>query len=61
MIIEQNKNLQVLGEKIGYILSYIIFTTLLFFILSWLNKLPIFWNYFHVMILTFLIVMSGKE
>ncbi len=45
---------------IGYIVMYLIFTTLLYFILRYFNKIPENWTYFHVMTVTLLIVLIGK-
>ncbi len=59
MLFEQNKSLQKFGEKIGFIFSYFLFTTILFFILLLLNKIPESWSYFHIMAITFLIALIG--
>jgi len=59
MIFEQNKSLEKLGEKLGYIFSYFLFTTILFFILMLLKKIPQSWSYFHVMGITILIALIG--
>lgn len=47
-------------ELIGYILMYFIFTTILYFILKSLDKIPERWNYFYIMIITLLIVFIAK-
>ena len=47
------------GEKIGYILSYFVFTTILYFLLKLLNKIPSHWTYLHIMVITFLIALIG--
>ena len=59
MNFEDDRSLEKLGEKIGYIFSYFMFTTILFFILEFLNKLPIDWSYFHMMGITFSIALTG--
>ena len=46
-------------EKIGYVVMYFIFTTIFYFILKSLDKLPDSWNYFHVLSLTLSIVLLG--
>jgi len=48
-----------LSELLGYIFSYLLFTTILFFILIFLNKLPQAWSFFHIIILTLLISLVG--
>jgi hypothetical protein len=47
------------GKELGFIFSYFIFTTILFFVLKTLNKLPLGWNYFYIMWITLLIVLVG--
>lgn len=59
MIFEQNKSIENMGEKIGYLFSYILFTTIVFFIFSFLNKLPSNWSFFHIMGVTLLIAIVG--
>lgn len=59
MIFEQNNSIKRLGEKIGYVFSYFLFTAILFFILRLLNKIPSFYSYFHIVIITLLIVLIG--
>ncbi len=48
-----------LDKKIGCVFMYLVFTTILYFILKLLNKLPGSWNYLHVLILTLFIVLLG--
>ena len=38
---------------------YFVFTTIFYFILKLLNKIPDSWGYFHVLILTLFIVLLG--
>lgn len=52
---EQNQ----VWEGAGYVFAYFLFTTILFFILSLLKKLPANWNYFHIMGITLLISIAG--
>lgn len=59
MIFEQNKSIENTGEKIGYLFSYILFTTIVFFIFSFLNKLPSNWSFFHITGVTLLIAIIG--
>jgi hypothetical protein len=59
MIFEQNKTIEKFGKKIGYIFSYFLFTTILFFILTILKKIPETWSYIHVMGITVLIALTG--
>ncbi len=59
MIFEENKNIEKIGMVLGYIFSYFLFTTILFFILVLLRKIPETWSYFHVMAITILIAFIG--
>jgi len=59
MFPEPSNSTEKVGEMLGYIIMYLIFTTILFFILKFLNKLPTSWTYLHVMALTLLIVLFG--
>ena len=59
MIFERNNNIERLGEKIGYVFAYFLFTTVLFFILKLLNKIPKFWSYFHIMLIILIIALVG--
>ena len=47
------------GEVVGYITAYFISTTVLFFLLSFLQKLPGTWNYVHIMGITLFISIVG--
>lgn len=58
MEFNKKENAIKLGEKIGFILMYLVFTTLLYFFLKFLNKIPD-WNYFHVALLTLAITLTG--
>jgi len=49
-----------IGKKIGFVIAYFIFTTILYFILVLLDKLPETWNYFNIMIITFIIFLIGE-
>jgi hypothetical protein len=59
MICEQNKSMEMVGQKIGYLFSYILFTTIVFFIFSFLDKLPANWSFYHIMGITLLISIAG--
>ena len=47
------------GKVIGFLFSYTLFTTILFFALLFIGKLPASWTYVHVMGMTFLILLVG--
>lgn len=47
------------GEKAGFVLMYLVFTTVAYFLLSFLHKLPESWNYFYMLPLTISIVLLG--
>lgn len=49
-----------LGKIIGFMLMYVLFTTILFFILKFSKKLPLNWSYFHVCNITIFITLIGS-
>ena len=55
MDFKNNKSEERFGRKLGYIFSYFIFTSVLFFVLNFFKKLPSGWSYFHIMGLTLII------
>lgn len=59
MFFKQDESIEELGESVGYVLGYFLFTTVLFFVLSFLNKLPRSWSFFHMMAVTVLISFIG--
>ena len=59
MRFEENNLIEKVGEKLGYIFSFFLFATILFFILEVLKKIPESWSYIHVMGLTALIALAG--
>ena len=48
-----------IGFAAGFTLSYFVFTTLLYFILKFVNKLPNDWTYFHIVGITLSIIIIG--
>jgi len=48
MIRNHKQPLERLGAISGYIVAYLLFTTVLFFMLTFLKKLPAGWSYLHV-------------
>ena len=59
MLFEQDKSTEKFSEKIGYIFAYFLFTTILFFILKLLNKIPGSWSYYHIIGITLVITLIG--
>ena len=59
MSIQSNNMAEKFGLVIGFLFIYFVFTTVLYFILSILERLPANWNYFYVMVLTAIIVFIG--
>ncbi len=59
VIFEYNGKIEKIGEGLGYVFSYFLFTTILFFILVILNKFPESWSYFHIMGIVILIAATG--
>lgn len=52
------ENVNVWGERTGYIFAYFAFTTIFYFILFFLHKLGS-WNYLHIAGITFIITIAG--
>lgn len=59
MFFEENKSIAKAGEIIGYTLSYLLFTLVLFFILKLFDKLPLNWSFVHLGGITALISLIG--
>jgi len=59
MRFEADKKIRKIGEKTGIMTMYLIFTTLLYFILKLLERLPENWGYFHIVLLTLFIILLG--
>ena len=59
MIFERSDKIENFGEKLGYIFSYFLFTTVLYVVLTLLKKIPENWTYFSIMIITVIIALIG--
>lgn len=59
MNFDESKRLEKFGEKTGYLFSYLMFTTLMFFILTILGSMPDGWTYFHIMGITLSVTILG--
>jgi hypothetical protein len=59
MELNKNSNLEKVGKILGCILAYILFTTVLYFILVLTNKIPKEWTYNNIIIITILITFTG--
>ncbi len=59
MNFERNKKLESFGTALGFLFSYSIFTTMLFLIMSLMNKLPAQNSVFYVGKITLIIVLIG--
>ena len=47
------------AEKIGFLAGYFIFTTMIFLIVKFSDRLPSSWNYFSIALITLSIVLIG--
>lgn len=57
--LDKKNQLQKIGRLFGFCFSFFLFSTILFFILNYFNKIPQTWSYFHILGLTLgLIVFS---
>lgn len=61
MKFDRDRTSEQIGERAGFFGAYLVFTTILFFILTYLGKLPEGWSYFHVAGLVFAIAAIGVE
>lgn len=59
VVFEQNNAIKKIGYGLGYIFSYLLFTALLFLMLSLLGKIPQSWSYIHILTITFAIALIG--
>lgn len=59
MNFEKNRKLGVFGNVLGFLFSYLLFTTMLFLIISILNKLPVQNSIFYVIKITLIIIIIG--
>ena len=59
MIFERSHKIENFGEKLGYIFSYFLLTTVLYIVLMLLKKIPVTWTYFNIMIITIIIALIG--
>jgi len=59
MIFRKQHLAETWGKRAGYLFAYFLFTTLLYFILLLLHKLPVRWNYIHIMIVTLMVTLTG--
>lgn len=59
MDFNNNKKNKKAGKVIGYLVMYFVFTTVFYFILKLLNRIPESWKYYHVMPITLALVLLG--
>ena len=59
MIFEESKTIEKVGEKLGYIFSYFVFTSILFLILVLSKKMPQSWSYMNIVGSGLLIALTG--
>jgi hypothetical protein len=46
-------------KSIGFLISYFIFTTVAYFVLTYTYRIPSNWGYLHIMMITFGVVIFG--
>lgn len=59
MAFEQIRMLEKTGKKFGFIFGYLMFTTVLFLILTVSHKIPNSWTLIHIIIITLVITLAG--
>ncbi len=61
MKFEKDKTSEKFGEKVGFFSAYLVFTAVLFLALTYFQKLPAEWGYFHVAGIVFALAAIGIE
>ena len=56
---EQNKTIENLGRRTGYLFSYVVFTTMLFLVIFLLDRLPSGWSLPHIAGITAAVAVLG--
>ena len=59
MQFEESQKARKYGVAVGYALSYVIFTSILYGILSFSKKLPVSWSLVHIIAITASIALIG--
>jgi len=59
MNFEEKKRIEFFGKGAGFVITYLIFTTVLYFLLKLIGKFPSDWTYFHIIFITFFIILLG--
>lgn len=59
ILFKENKSFEIFGKTIGYLFAYFLFTTILFFALTVLNKIPESWTYLQIGYITMAISAIG--
>jgi hypothetical protein len=59
MFFQEERPFYGLGRAAGFLFSYFLFTTILFWILAFLEHLPAQWTYLHVVAVTLSILLAG--
>ena len=47
------------GKNLGFAVMYLIFSFILYFILTFLKKIPENWGFFHIFMITLFLVLLG--
>ena len=59
MNFEQDATIEKIGEKVGFVFAYLMFTTILFFVLKFVHKIPLTWNYINIAEITLVVAITG--
>lgn len=59
MIFEQDKHHYRVGQKLGFLFSYAMFTTILNLILAYSDKIPETWSILHTAAITAAVISLG--
>jgi hypothetical protein len=59
MQVEGTSGFEKAGSVLGYTAAYVMFSAVFFWVLSFAGKLPAHWSFFHVIGITFVIMLLG--
>ena len=59
MDFEGGKKAENAGKAVGFVVMFVVFSTILYFLLNYLDKLPSSWGYFHLINTTATVVLLG--
>ncbi len=59
MNFENNNNSKKIGKVAGFLITFLIFSIILFFILKFFDKIPESWEFYNVLIIPIILTIIG--